>query len=53
MPSSSFADKLTLLVVIVAHPIYQLPVMPGWEALTANKEAAMNAVVSALQHWYQ
>jgi hypothetical protein len=51
-PPSPFADKLTLLVVQVAYPIYQLPAVPGCKELAANKKAAMNAVVSALQLWY-
>ena len=52
-PPSLFADELTLLVVRVAYPIYQSPVVPGCEELTANKKAAMNAIVSTLQHCYQ
>jgi hypothetical protein len=47
---SPFADKLTLLVVQVAYPIYQSPFVTGCKELTANKKASMIAVVSALQH---
>jgi hypothetical protein len=52
-PPSPFADKLSLLVVQLAYPFYQSPVVPGCKELTAIKIAAINAIVSALQHWYQ
>jgi hypothetical protein len=52
-PPSPFADKLSLLVVRLAYSFYQSPVVPGCEELTAIEIAAINAVVSALQHWYQ
>jgi hypothetical protein len=48
---SPFADKLTLLLVRLAYPIHQSPRL-GCKELTAIKKAAMNAVMSALQHWY-
>jgi hypothetical protein len=52
-PPSPFADKLSLLLVQLAYPFYQLPVVPGCKELTAIKMAAINAILSALQHWYQ
>jgi hypothetical protein len=52
-PPSPFADKLILLVVQLAYPFYQMPVVLGCKELTAIEKAAINAIVSALQHWYQ
>ncbi len=52
-PPSPFADKLTLLLARLTYPICQLPVPPGCKESAAEGKAALNAVVSALQHWYQ
>ncbi len=52
-PLSPFADKPTLLLAGLTYPICQLPILPGCKESAAIRKAALNAVVSALQHWYQ
>jgi hypothetical protein len=52
-PPSPFADKLTLLLTQLTYPICQLPVPLGRKESAAIRKAVLNAVVSALKHWYQ
>jgi hypothetical protein len=52
-PPLPFANKWTLFLAQLTCPICQLPVPWGCKELAADRKAALNAVVSALRHWYQ